>query len=317
MPEAPADGAASEQGGLGRVGVDLDRGGSRTLVATGCLPGVREPAVGLVSIGEFARLSGLSPKALRRYDELGLLPPDRVDAGSGYRWYAVGQLDRARRVALLRQIGVPLARIKVILGLGVEAAAEQVGAYWAEIEVEHAARRELAGYLVDRLNGKRSVMYEVGVRDIPARSLLSCVRHVHGDGLMSLGKGFIRRLRDGAVPRPDGIAGAPFVIYHGHVDQDSDGPVEWCWPVPDEQATEIASRFPDLALRTEDGHQEAFIHLETTQVDNAQTVILGETLLAWAVEQHRHPTGGIRQVLAPDPPPAGDHSDCDWSIPLR
>jgi DNA-binding transcriptional MerR regulator len=50
----------------------------------------------LLSIGEFARLSQLSAKALRLYDELGLVPPARVDPGSGYRFYAVEQLDRAR-----------------------------------------------------------------------------------------------------------------------------------------------------------------------------------------------------------------------------
>ena len=73
--------------------------------------------MGLMGIGEFARLSRLSPKALRLYDELGLLPPARIDLDSGYRWYAGGQLDQARLVASLRQIGVPLAQIKVILGL--------------------------------------------------------------------------------------------------------------------------------------------------------------------------------------------------------
>jgi hypothetical protein len=38
------------------------------------------------------------------------------------------------------------------------------------------------------------------------------------------------RLRRGAVARPDGIAGAPFMIYHGEVSGYSDGPVEWCRP---------------------------------------------------------------------------------------
>jgi hypothetical protein len=39
----------------------------------------------------------------------------------------------------------------------------------------------------------------------------------------------------------------------------SDGPVEWCWPVPGDQAEEIAARFPDLTLRTEAAHQEASV----------------------------------------------------------
>jgi len=55
-----------------------------------------------MSIGEFARRSRLSPKALRLYDELGLLPPARVEDDSGYRFYEVGQLEQARLVAALR-----------------------------------------------------------------------------------------------------------------------------------------------------------------------------------------------------------------------
>jgi MerR family regulatory protein len=68
--------------------------------------------MGLVSIGEFSRLSRLSPKALRLYDELGLLVPDHVDSATGYRWYADSQLDQAHVVALLRRINVPLAQIR-------------------------------------------------------------------------------------------------------------------------------------------------------------------------------------------------------------
>jgi DNA-binding transcriptional MerR regulator len=275
----------------------------------------------LMGIGEFARVSRLSPKALRLYDELGLLPPARVDVDSGYRWYAAGQLDQARLVASLRQIGVPLAQIKVILGLDAQAAAEQVADYWTGAEIEHAARRQLVGYLVDRLNGKRSAMYEVAVRDIPARSLLTMLRHVHADEQIPVGREFlIGRMRGGSVPSPVGIAGAPFVIYHGEVTEDSDGPVEWCWPVPDDQAAAIAARFPDLTLRTEPGHQEAFIHLEQERPDGAaQWQVAGDALFGWVLDQHRKPNGGARMILIPGTgdPSAGRGPDFDLAIALR
>ena len=202
--------------------------------------------MGLVSIGEFSRLSRLSPKALRLYDELGLLVPDHVDAATGYRWYADTQLDQARVVALLRRIGVPLAQIRDLLALDPASAAEQIRDFWASTEMEHAAQRELAGYLVDRLHGKKPAMYEVAVRDIPARSLLSLMRRVHQDEMMRVGREFfIHRMARGGVARVDGIAGAPFTIYYGEVSGDSDGPVEFCWPVPGDQAAQIAARFPD------------------------------------------------------------------------
>ncbi|MGB6581585.1 MAG: helix-turn-helix domain-containing protein, partial [Streptosporangiaceae bacterium] len=179
-----------------------------------------------MSIGEFARLSRLSPKALRLYDELGLLPPAQVDPDSGYRWYAAGQLDNARLVASLRQIGVPLAQIQLILSLEPEATAAQVGAYWSGAEADHAGRRDLAGYLVDRLVGKRNVMYEVKVRDIPARSLLCLLRHASNkQEVWDLGKEVIGMLKAQPPPRVDGVAGAALLIYYGEVNQDSDGPV--------------------------------------------------------------------------------------------
>ena len=59
----------------------------------------------LLSIGELAARSGLSPKALRLYDESGLLVPRRVDPSTGYRSYGTDQVGRARLIAALRQDG--------------------------------------------------------------------------------------------------------------------------------------------------------------------------------------------------------------------
>jgi PPM family protein phosphatase len=109
--------------------------------------------MGSLTIGAFARATRLSPKALRLYDELGLLRPARVDPVSGYRFYDPAQLDRARLVAWLRRLGMPLARIKVVCELAPDEAAREVAAYWARVEADTAARRDLAALLVERLRG--------------------------------------------------------------------------------------------------------------------------------------------------------------------
>ncbi|MCD9588226.1 MULTISPECIES: MerR family transcriptional regulator [Streptomyces] len=114
--------------------------------------------MGLLTIGAFARASRLSPKALRLYDELGLLPPARVDPYSGYRRYDPAQLERARLVAWLRRLGMPLADIRAVCELAPEAAAREVRAYWARVEADTAARRDLAAFLVDHLSGKDTTM---------------------------------------------------------------------------------------------------------------------------------------------------------------
>ncbi|MFG3253135.1 MerR family transcriptional regulator [Streptomyces sp. NPDC048172] len=105
----------------------------------------------LVTIGAFARLTRLTPKALRLYDELGLLTPARVDPFSGYRYYDPGQVERARLVAWLRRLGMPLARIRTVCDLGTAAAADEVRAFWDSVESDTAARRELASFLIAHL----------------------------------------------------------------------------------------------------------------------------------------------------------------------
>lgn len=113
----------------------------------------------LLTIGGFAKASRLSPKALRLYDELGLLTPARIDPVTGYRLYAPEQRDQARLVAWLRRLGMPLARIQHVCGLDdAGAAVQEVRAFWAQAETDTAARRDLATLLIDHLSWKDPAM---------------------------------------------------------------------------------------------------------------------------------------------------------------
>jgi len=78
-------------------------------------------------------------------------------------------------------------------------------------------------------------------------------------------------------------------------------------------------RVPDLTLRTEPAHQEAFVRHDKpgrwasgTQVE----VALG-ALFAWAVEQHRQPSGGVRGVLVPDPANRETGPYTEFALSLR
>ncbi|MEO3771019.1 MerR family transcriptional regulator [Micromonospora sp. B9E7] len=108
--------------------------------------------MGLMTIGVFAQAVGLTPKALRLYDQVGLVPPAAVDAESGYRLYDPAQLPSARLVAQLRGIGMPLATIRVVCGLDPAAAADAITAYWRRVTADTAARARLATILVDHLS---------------------------------------------------------------------------------------------------------------------------------------------------------------------
>jgi len=160
----------------------------------------------LMGIGEFTRLSRLSPKALRLYDELELLPPAPRRPGLRIPLVRLRAAEPGVSGASLRQIGVPLAQIKVVLRLNAP---------------EGAAGRRL----VDR-----------PVHDLPRRG-----------------------------------------------NSDSDGPVEWRWPAPDDQGAEIGARLPDLTLRTEPADREAYIHLGQPHPAGAAEQPI-DALYGWAVE---------------------------------
>ena len=66
------------------------------------------------SIQALSRLSGVTTRTLRWYDEIGLLKPSRV-AESGYRYYGPAEVDRLQDILYYRALGVELARIGAIL----------------------------------------------------------------------------------------------------------------------------------------------------------------------------------------------------------
>jgi serine/threonine protein phosphatase PrpC len=152
-------------------------------------------AVQLLTIGAFAKAAGLSPKALRLYDELQLLTPASVDPGTGYRYYAVDQLERARLVAWLRRIGMPLSRIQRVCTLDAEQTAAEITAYWEQVEAEMAARRELADSLVHWLAEKPPGPGSLVV-DYAVRSDTGLVRDLNqdaayaGERLLAVADGF-------------------------------------------------------------------------------------------------------------------------------
>ena len=66
------------------------------------------------TINKLAKLAGISTRALRHYDEMGLLSPVR-SSSNGYRMYAQAEIDRLQHILFYRELGVPLDAIKQIL----------------------------------------------------------------------------------------------------------------------------------------------------------------------------------------------------------
>jgi DNA-binding transcriptional MerR regulator len=278
-----------------------------------------------ISIGEFARRSRLSLKALRLYDKRGVLVPARVDRASGYRYYDTAQLDDARLVVMLRELQLPLKAVRELLAGDPADAATRIAEHWRDVEAAHDARRELADYLVNRLRGKRSVMYEVATREMPDRSLLCLKRNVAVQEQFAFGKEFIAILRERPLPKIEGREGAAFCIYWSHPNADGDGLIEWCAPVPPPEAQALAERYPELTLRTEPAHLEMFVALPAGY-GAVQWGVACESLDAWGQEQALEHEGdrlaltpedlGLRTTYLATGPVTNRVSDIDLAIPF-
>ena len=111
-------------------------------------------------------------------------------------------------------------------------------------------------------------------------------RNVTGDkAAWAFGKEFIALLRRYRLPALEGRAGAFFCIFWGEVSEDSDGPMEWCHPVPPDEEEALAARCPELTLRAEPAHQEAFVNIGDGQIDAADWQVVSRSLEAWAEQQ--------------------------------
>jgi DNA-binding transcriptional MerR regulator len=69
----------------------------------------------MLKIGEFSRLSQVTVKTLHHYDELGLIKPAHIDPHTKYRFYTVEQLPRIHRIMALKELGLSLEQIGIML----------------------------------------------------------------------------------------------------------------------------------------------------------------------------------------------------------
>ncbi|GAB3866942.1 MerR family transcriptional regulator [Nocardioides maradonensis] len=150
-----------------------------------------------MTIGEFAEAAGLTPKALRLYDEMGLVVPAEVDTFSGYRRYDPAQLGQARLVAQLRLVAMPLMRIRDVLDLPPEARSAELASYWRQVEADHVSRRRSMAVLVEESRHEEAGMrideelaVEVGTRQGQGGRALMLDAVMTGARLFAVADGF-------------------------------------------------------------------------------------------------------------------------------
>ena len=134
----------------------------------------------LLSIGRFSRLSGLTVKALRHYDEIGLLRPARVDDATGYRYYSLAQARDAEAIRRLRSLDVPLDEVAGLLQADDAQLRQRLAVHRAGIEGRAVETQRILAELDRLIDGKEKLVPDttrteskLEVVDVPDRRCCS------------------------------------------------------------------------------------------------------------------------------------------------
>ncbi|RNI22887.1 MerR family transcriptional regulator [Flexivirga caeni] len=187
-----------------------------------------------MTAGEFGRKTGLSSKALRLYADSGLLLPRRIDERTGYRYYGLHQLLRAQRITMLRRAGAPLAVVRRIVDAPDDTlSAERLHEWWRQHERLRQEQQSIVEFLLADLTTHQVHRADIVVqsRTVTERTVASITRRVLQPDLVDCFSGDADRAISEHLAAHDATRTAEFwVIYHGMVSPDSDGPIEICVP---------------------------------------------------------------------------------------
>jgi DNA-binding transcriptional MerR regulator len=188
----------------------------------------------MIRIGDFSKLSRISVKTLRYYDEMGLLKPVQVDPFTGYRLYEYSQLSTLNRILALKDLGFSLEEIGRLLDDGLSVEQMRGMLKLRETEARHRVQEE----------AERLARIEARLRQIEQENVMSKYDVV----IKNVGVVKIASVRD-VVPTPPEQGGlwgelegylelnhvrpkdACFTLYHDDEFKERDCDLEVCEPI--------------------------------------------------------------------------------------
>lgn len=249
----------------------------------------------LVPIGRFSKMTRLSIKALRLYDEIGLLAPAHVDESSGYRYYDLGQANRAEAVRILRSVDMPLDEIKVVVETDdPELVHKQLVAHRERLADKLAAQERMLAYLEALIRREGGIMpYEVEVIEAAPQTIAAVKVHTTLKKIaeeIPTGFGAVVQAMGSAGLAP---AGPPLLVYHDVIDEETDGDVEICVPVNGQidGVSEVYTR------ELEGGSMASTIHHGPYQ----EIAPAYHTVTGWISEHGHEIAGPPREIYLNDP----------------
>jgi DNA-binding transcriptional MerR regulator len=247
----------------------------------------------MLKIGEFSRLSRVSVRMLRHYDQLGLLTPSQTDPFTGYRYYSAEQLPRLNRILALRSLGFSLEQTAGILeeDLSTDQLLGMLKLKRAEVEEQMKSEQQKLVRLEARIRQMREASgqasYDVVLRDIEPE-LIAAFREVAADDDR------IQHMFDTLETYVAGYEGAradkpPLSIYYDdeyrEQDMDLEVAVPLRYPIPENEIIRVRQvpRLANVACVVHVGE-----YADIYQAYNA--------LLAWIEANDYRMTGPIREL---------------------
>lgn len=248
----------------------------------------------LVPIGRFSKMTRLSVKALRLYDEIGLLEPASVDVSSGYRYYEPLQANRAEAIRILRSVDMPLEEIAEVLAIEDPSMAKAtLKRHHDRLVTRLADHQRMLAYLETIIGREKIMPYDIAVEHVPERTVAAfrtntSLRTIQAD----IGAGFGRLMQHMATAGGQ-PTGAPLIVYWDIIDEETSGDIELCVPV----APGLAGG-EEVEVKTLPAESVAFTihHGAYSELGPAY-----HTLTGWISEHGHGMAGPPREIYLNDP----------------
>lgn len=187
----------------------------------------------MFKIGEFSKLTHVTIRMLRYYDETGLLKPARTDAVTGYRMYSAEQIPALNKIIYLRDSGFNVAEIAEALrreapGLVISQLDSKYAEIMKNIEAEQEKLKKIELARKELLSGENQMHYQVSIKSVPEYQVLSLRRIIpdyYAEGELW------KELSTFASREQIAVSDQTFSIYHDPEYKEKDVDVELCVPV--------------------------------------------------------------------------------------
>lgn len=185
----------------------------------------------MLSIGEFSKVTQLSVKTLRLYDEKGLLPPAYVSEETGYRFYDAKSVERARVISVLRELDFSLSDIGQFLATSEDSDIVSMLEKQRDLVTQKLTRyAEIQRALEAHIQQHReALMADAGTQQVEVKELGELlVAGIRGKGTYDASKE-----RFGALGRAVGrhIAGPAMNLFFDTEYKEADADFETCFPI--------------------------------------------------------------------------------------